>query len=150
MIYAIRAVGTPFTKFGTAKDAYKRLAYLQIGIPFKLLLMANADWPNKQEGVIHAYLADSLERGEWFKDSPNTRKVIDLLRDGESGYREWQRISLAGNGLTSKTKKLARLEVARARLSYAHARDSQSHVQPQHYDNEAAQHDPIMPASICG
>jgi hypothetical protein len=40
--------------------------------------------------------------------------VIELLRDGESGYREWQRLVTAGNDRNRLTRRLAKqIEVAR-------------------------------------
>jgi hypothetical protein len=97
LIYAIRAVGTDFIKFGKANDPVQRLAGLQTSNPFELKLVACAEWPDKEESYIHMYLDDFRHRGEWFVCDKATDKIVGLLRDGEAGLREWQRISRSGN-----------------------------------------------------
>lgn len=77
MIYAIRALGTDFIKFGKAKDVGKRYNDIQSTSPFELRIEAIADWPDYMERAIHKLL--SL-RGEWFSDSPLTQEALEWLR----------------------------------------------------------------------
>lgn len=106
MIYAIEAEGTGFVKFGKARDVLKRLGNLQIGSPYRLKLIASADWPDAEESLIHLFLEDSHERGEWFRREGRCQQVIDLMRDLNSGLDEWQRLSRFGNH-RSKSLRLA-------------------------------------------
>ena len=103
MIYAIRAVGTPFVKLGVSVGIghkMQRIATLQTGCPFELVLIAQADWPNIEERRIHSRLKrlGLHARGEWFKDEGETNVIIDLLRDGRIGLDAWHhRITITPN-----------------------------------------------------
>jgi hypothetical protein len=90
LIYAIALDG--YVKFGKAGNVKKRLISLQSGSPFKLKLIAWANWPDSEETEIHAFLADSHVLGEWFNRTPKAELVIGLLRD-EQGLDEWKRRS---------------------------------------------------------
>src|SRR5678816_3391319 len=81
MIYAIRALGTSYIKFGKAASVGKRLKELETGSPHELYIEAVADWPDEEERRIHRYLIDSYVRREWFEDGDGTNEVIGLLRD---------------------------------------------------------------------
>lgn len=116
MIYAIRAVGTNFVKFGKARDVVKRLSCHQISSPFDLRLVASAPWPDSEESMIHLYLSDCRERGEWFNSSSSVERVIGLLRDGELGLREWLRVRQAGVGVDARST-LRRIVRLRAGLN---------------------------------
>ena len=87
MLYAIKAVGTPFVKFGLTRGDQigKRLAQLQVGCPYELALLAIADWPDASERQIHWYLGPLLERGEWFSEGERTSHVLRLMTQGSAG-----------------------------------------------------------------
>lgn len=90
MIYAIRAVGTEFVKFGKAKSVGKRLQGLETGCPFELHIEAVADWADGIESAIHQYLAEHCQKFEWFRDSDRTAQVIAWMNAGEDGLREFK------------------------------------------------------------
>lgn len=108
MIYAIHAVGTQFVKFGRAGNPIQRLAGLQTAVPYDLKMIACASWPDEEEPLIHIHLSESHVRGEWFKRDQTVEKIIGLLRDGQNGLSEWQRISRAGNNRPLAMRRLAR------------------------------------------
>ena len=90
MIYAIEVVTADrFIKFGVALHHVARLSALQSSCPYELRLAAAADWPDEEEGRIHAFLEDDRLRGEWYKPSPRTDLVVALLVDPE-GLFLWQ------------------------------------------------------------
>jgi hypothetical protein len=152
VIYAIEAVGSGFIKFGRATSVGTRLKQMETGCPFDLHIMVVADWPDGAERAIHLFLAQSAQRGEWFKDGERTREVLGWMANGITGLEQLQaksprhikssrpRVSLA------RTRENWPESVARRRAERA----EYWRVRSQHYDNEAPQHDPIMPASNCG
>lgn len=84
MIYAIRAVGTDYIKFGTALDVQERLRGLQTGCPLPLELIAACEGDQKTEAWIHWRLvqAKAHHMGEWFKDCAEAKKIIfEMLAD---------------------------------------------------------------------
>lgn len=83
MIYAIRAVGTPFIKIGKAKSVGRRLATLQTHSPFDLEILAVANWEDRRERALHRYLQDAHVRGEWFRECEAMTRVIEWMRAGE-------------------------------------------------------------------
>ena len=87
MIYAIRAIGTDYIKFGKANNVGKRLAGHQVSCPHDLEIVAIAEWPDEAEKTIHALLAKHHHRGEWFKDSERTNTVITLMAKKGYGLR---------------------------------------------------------------
>ena len=92
VIYAIRAVGSEYVKIGiSTKSGMGRIADMQTGCPFELVLIAEADWPHSEERRIHAHLKrlGRHARGEWFQRGGETDKLIDLLRDGHTGLEAW-------------------------------------------------------------
>jgi hypothetical protein len=90
MIYAIRAVGTEFVKFGIADNVGNRLKQLDTGCPHELHIEALANWPNGHESAIHRYLRDHCEKFEWFRDSQRTQDVIAWMRDQAAGLTRFQ------------------------------------------------------------
>ena len=91
MIYAIRAVGTDYIKFGYAKGSVeRRLRTLQTGCPLPLEVVAVAKGDHCTETWIHwrLFKAKAHHRGEWFKDCDEVKKIIfemmseDLKPDG--------------------------------------------------------------------
>jgi hypothetical protein len=85
MIYAIRAVGTDYIKFGysTKGDASDRVAEMQTGCPFELMAIAWCEGDRVDEHRIHMRLklVGAHARGEWFVSCPETDKVIWELRE---------------------------------------------------------------------
>jgi hypothetical protein len=82
MIYAIRAVGTDYIKFGKAIDVVKRMALLQTGCPIELQLEASCAGGYPEECWIHwqLYRARLHHRGEWFKDGEKAQEIIASMR----------------------------------------------------------------------
>jgi hypothetical protein len=95
MIYAIRAVGTEYVKFGRAASVGKRMKELETGCPFELHIEAVASWPDGQEKAIHSYLAEHNKKYEWFRDSAKTAQVIEWMNSGDAGLREFRVAFLA-------------------------------------------------------
>jgi hypothetical protein len=84
VIYAIRAVGTEYIKFGVAIDVKERLRVLQTGCPFPLELVATCEGDQKTETWIHwrLFQARAHHMGEWFKDGEEAKRVIfEMLAD---------------------------------------------------------------------
>ena len=94
MIYAIRAAGTPYIKFGRASSVARRIREMETGCPHDLEVLASADWPDGIEKGIHAYLDDSWQRGEWYMDSDRTAQVIAWLK-APDGYEACKRAGIA-------------------------------------------------------
>lgn len=89
MIYAVRAVGTGFIKFGRTGhqlEISRRLSALQIGCPFELVLVATCKGAKTEESSIHAYLiqAGVHHRGEWFKEGEAVEQVLKHMGVGEN------------------------------------------------------------------
>ena len=89
MLYAIRAVGTEFIKFGRAKNIGRRLKGMDTGCPHELEVLVVADWPDGQEKAIHLYLADRWHRLEWFKDGDRPQQVIAWMADKQKGLAQF-------------------------------------------------------------
>lgn len=89
MIYAIRAVGTEFIKFGRAEDVQERLRQHQCSNPHKLELIVAGDWPDEEERKILDYLNPVRVRGEWFKTCQGTRLICRLLAQ-PLGLQMWR------------------------------------------------------------
>ncbi len=90
MIYAIRAVGTGFIKFGRVDHGLnldRRLKGLQIGCPFALEVVVTGPGGKDEENKIHNYLirAGLHHQGEWFKEGPAADDVISHMRVGLRG-----------------------------------------------------------------
>ena len=84
MIYAIHAEGTEFVKIGIARGPGGRLKSLQTGCPFKLVVLAHADWPDAYEARIHRFLGEYHVRGEWFRQCDALACIIeDMQRGGD-------------------------------------------------------------------
>jgi len=113
MIYAIRAVGTEYIKFGKANSVGKRLKELEVASPHELHIEAVANWPDEEERRVHQYLLDSYVRGEWFTESERADEIIRLFSDRELGLERWQAICKRYEIRTAKQMK--RLKTAQAR-----------------------------------
>jgi hypothetical protein len=82
VIYAIRAVGTEFIKFGYTKDKSpkQRVASLQVGCPFRLEVEAFMPGSEQEERAIHGFLSDASVRGEWFRTTPMVLAILDEMK----------------------------------------------------------------------
>jgi hypothetical protein len=78
VIYAIRALGTEYVKFGYTNDVQSRLATLQTGCPWDLELVAQCEGDQATETWVHwrLFQANAHHRGEWFKDCAEVKKVL--------------------------------------------------------------------------
>lgn len=81
MIYAIRAVGTEFIKFGRAGSVGKRLKELDTGCPYELEIMAVADWPDGAETAIHRLLEDANVKLEWFRATDKASLIVRWMQN---------------------------------------------------------------------
>jgi hypothetical protein len=90
MIYIIHAAATDYYKVGiSAKTAiHRRVDTLQIGCPFTLTMIAQADWPDHTERRIHKLLKPHHVRGEWFAINPDLHSLIQCFHEGK-GYYDW-------------------------------------------------------------
>ena len=68
-VYAIGIEGTALVKIGHARDVAKRLAALQSGLPYRLVVLhqEHVDEPRRVERALHDILRVVRERGEWFE-----------------------------------------------------------------------------------
>jgi hypothetical protein len=84
VIYAIRAVGTKYIKFGLVNETNvgRRLSTLQIGCPFELEILAIGAGGLDEEREIHRILTDAGKhhRGEWFTESEETDRFIEWIK----------------------------------------------------------------------
>jgi hypothetical protein len=82
LIYAIRAVGTKYIKFGVAANIKQRIDLMQTGCPFLLVLVASCPGDKEAETSIHVRLlrAEAHHRGEWFKDCPEAQLILQEMR----------------------------------------------------------------------
>jgi hypothetical protein len=83
LIYAIRAEGTEYIKFGVAADIKQRIDLMQTGCPFRLVLVASCPGGKGEETSVHVRLlrAKAHHRGEWFKDCPEAQAIIQEMRE---------------------------------------------------------------------
>lgn len=78
-IYAVDCEGEA-VKFGIARRPLSRLAGLQVSHFKELKLLGVLRAPKACEILIHDFLAEERIRGEWFRYSEGTNRVIDLIR----------------------------------------------------------------------
>jgi hypothetical protein len=78
VIYAIRAVGTEYIKFGYTNDVQERMRTLQTGCPLPLELVASCQGDQNTETWVHwrLFKAKAHHMGEWFKDCDEVKKVL--------------------------------------------------------------------------
>ena len=85
MIYAIRAVGTQYIKFGQTAEVNirDRINLLKTGCPHELELVAFGLGGREEEKRIHQFLkaAGRHHRLEWFIDSPEAQEAIAWIKD---------------------------------------------------------------------
>ena len=111
MIYAIKAKGTRYIKFGKSKRMDRRMAQMNVSTPFDLELLAVADWPDGEEARVHAFLRRDWIKGEWFQISERTSRVVTLLQSS-IGLELWHEITRNGSLLSSnRLRRALALEV---------------------------------------
>jgi hypothetical protein len=92
VIYAIRAVGTQFVKFGftSEADVRKRIDSMQTGCPHELKAIAFGPGDRELEHKIHWRLrgAGAHHRGEWFIYCEETEKIIWEIRESSKELPE--------------------------------------------------------------
>jgi hypothetical protein len=85
VIYAIRALETPYVKFGFTSDAdvQKRIDSMQTGCPHELKSVAFGPGERDLEHKIHWRLKrlGVHHRGEWFVSCEETEKIIWEIRE---------------------------------------------------------------------
>ena len=89
MIYVISAANTEYVKVGLAKNPISRMRLLQTGIPWKLVLLASADWHDSEERRIHRLLGAYWVRGEWFLANPSIDSLIKHMLTGADSPKAW-------------------------------------------------------------
>lgn len=81
-IYFIRLHN--FAKIGRTENVKRRLSELQIGVPYKLKVMARLEEaPLWLENKIHLYLQPHHVHGEWFKLSKPTVELVKIATNGK-------------------------------------------------------------------
>jgi hypothetical protein len=90
LIYAIRAVGTEFIKFGRASNIGRRLKEMDTSCPHELEILAWADWPDSAENSVHRYLMPDGVKLEWFKDGERAKFVLECMKERDNGLLRLQ------------------------------------------------------------
>ena len=83
MIYAIRAGDEGPIKIGRARKPKTRLRELQVGSALPLRIVAESDWHDENESILHDCLRDSSLRGEWFEPTESVLTAVALIRSGD-------------------------------------------------------------------
>ena len=79
MIYAIQAGDGPI-KIGKSRKVSSRLKELQVSSHLDLKLLAECNWHDQNEVILHEYLKDSYIRGEWFDPTEKVMLVVEFLK----------------------------------------------------------------------
>jgi DNA-binding XRE family transcriptional regulator len=82
-IYALRAVGTPYVKIGSAKDVEVRRKQLQTGQPWALEIVATIFVGAEYRSIeyqIHTMLAAHQQSGEWFDVPMDAARLAALVQ----------------------------------------------------------------------
>jgi Meiotically up-regulated gene 113 len=76
-------VGGPI-KIGWATSVASRVATLQLGCPYPLVVLATMAGTMSDERELHKRFADHRLRGEWFhEDAPGLRELVGACRAGD-------------------------------------------------------------------
>lgn len=75
-VYFIEGEGTGMIKIGVAENPYRRLAYLQIGSPVILRMLATVRGDASIEAELHDRFGESRAHGEWFRSTPALQEYI--------------------------------------------------------------------------
>lgn len=87
MIYFIQAGDNGLVKIGSAKDAKKRLAALQIACPIELRLAGLFYARRDTEKYLHWLFRAERVRGEWFTGCPDLLAFIE--REAQGRLYDW-------------------------------------------------------------
>lgn len=82
-VYAISAPELKIFKIGKSHNPHHRFKVLKNEIPVELLLIGYVldKSGGNLEIWLHAYLAGSRKRGEWFQDTPETLRVVEMIKN---------------------------------------------------------------------
>jgi hypothetical protein len=80
MIYVLRFENRKkgFFKVGISTKLSTRISDLQTACPFKLTLIALRPGGRKEEKAFHKRMDEFRTNGEWFKDTPETREILNI------------------------------------------------------------------------
>ncbi len=75
-------------KVGISAESGARLSFMQVGNPYKLVLVGGwiADNPEQEEALIHAILGKYHVRGEWFR--PPEAILLNILQAKPANLRQ--------------------------------------------------------------
>lgn len=84
-IYFIRAGCDPFIKIGLSVNVKTRLAEIQVGNHRELALLTSIAVNDfyEVESLVHKVFARDRGCGEWFKESPQLLRVIEVAKTGD-------------------------------------------------------------------
>lgn len=155
MIYAIRANGTPYIKFGYTSEinVRDRLGQLQTGCPYELEMVAVGMGGALEEAEIHATLeiAGKRHRGEWFIHSEATKAAIQWILDRKKplppippmkpGRKRLERVMEYAKTikLERHTRKAKPPRLPRDLQIYQHPNSPQSSIAPSKSTEQASQ-----------
>lgn len=111
MIYIVRTISKPsFIKVGFSdKNPEYRIRKLQTACPLELEILEIREGTIQEEKTLHMRLYAQAVRGEWFRNCPETLKILGLHRKATGTRMEWSR--RAYNTLDSKYKNNPQLRV---------------------------------------
>ena len=87
-LYFIQVKDGPVKIGRTRLDPLRRMALLQVGCPYELLLLGTIAGEGDAELLIHMHLEEYRMRGEWFEWS---EEVANLVRDLLAG-KDWRSV----------------------------------------------------------
>ena len=112
-LYIIHCEGTDYYKIGVASYSEERLDSMQIGCPFKLILIAESPYYNKtltqvKEKRLHQDLKSYHIRGEWYQLNPQILELILTQNKAvNSGAVIWNYVSWKGQWIISRLQSLS-------------------------------------------
>lgn len=77
-------------KIGLTNCVANRLRYIQTGQPCEIELLGSVTGGKDLEEALHVRFAADRLRGEWFKDTPELRAVIEKLCPTVNGMPKWK------------------------------------------------------------
>lgn len=83
-----------FIKIGFSTNPLKRLAAMQTGSPYELIMLADIPGSKDDEQEIHRMFPDIHVRGEWFRDDPRIRAFIEATRVDRRSRRRVMEVSV--------------------------------------------------------
>lgn len=86
-VYFIRPVAGGPIKIGNTDNLENRFKTIQASCPMRLALLAYAPGGQPLEKALHKKFRKSRLHGEWFRATPNLKKLVALLRERHFGER---------------------------------------------------------------